>query len=335
MGGNMICTRCKQEISTPQWWLCLDCVLTHCADCMQSDASLAHRDRHDGIVLCSPAAFADEEFLDAILDLKNAVHAKINDNNGVCSFFDSAILLIIQSAIGADGQLNREFSAHSGSDPLAQYLHGLIHRKKAGRFVDYFDRKATFSCDLSPRIHNQSQGTFDGLRWKGFALFKSAFDLAIYQQMLSDFRPATVIEIGSGAGGSAVWFADMLDCLCIQNHIYTLDINPVPAIDDRVTFIRGDCNQIEAAFQGLDPEFWPHPWLVIEDAHVNVSGILSYFDGFLQSGDYIVVEDSPKKTNAIGKFLLDKRGRYRVDSKYTDMFGHNATTCFDSILKRM
>jgi cephalosporin hydroxylase len=66
-----------------------------------------------------------------------------------------------------------------------------------------------------------------------------------------------------------------------------------------------------------------------------VTGVLGYFDGLLRSGDYMVVEDSPKKTSAIGKFLLDKRDRYRVDSKYTDMFGHNATTCFDSILKRM
>jgi cephalosporin hydroxylase len=302
---------------------------------MQSDASLTHRDKHDGVVLCSSITLSDEELLSAILDLKHATYEKIKANNDICSFFDLSFLLIIQSAITVDGQLNRDFSAHFGSDPLAQYLHSLIRRKKAGRFIDYFDRKANFSCDLSPRVHNQSQGTFDDLRWKGFTLFKSAFDLAIYQQMLSDVRPATVIEIGSGSGGSAIWFADTLDCLSIQNHIYTLDINPLPAIDDRVTFIQGDCNQVELAFLGRGLDSWPHPWMVIEDAHVNVTGVLSYFDGYLQGGDYLVVEDSPKKTNAIGKFLLDKRGRYRVDSKYTDMFGHNATTCFDSILKRM
>ena len=35
----------------------------------------------------------------------------------------------------------------------------------------------------------------------------------------------------------------------------------------------------------------PHPWYVIEDSHVNVTGLLEYFDRFLQPGDYLMVED--------------------------------------------
>ena len=35
----------------------------------------------------------------------------------------------------------------------------------------------------------------------------------------------------------------------------------------------------------------PHLWLVIEDSHTNVYGILKYFHDYMQTGDYFIVEN--------------------------------------------
>ena len=82
---------------------------------------------------------------------------------------------------------------------------------------------------------------------------------------------------------------------------------------------------------------------MVEDAHVNLKGILEYFDRFTQPGDYICVEDTtplvpavmgqglikglgytangPQKLNDLKSFLIGRSQKYLVDQKYTDMFG--------------
>ena len=86
-----------------------------------------------------------------------------------------------------------------------------------------------------------------------------------------------------------------------------------------------------------------HPWLVIEDAHVNLTGVLGYLEKFTEPGDYICVEDTnpltpyisnqglvknlgydeigPNKLNELRKFLTGRADRYSVDQKYTDFYG--------------
>ena len=81
----------------------------------------------------------------------------------------------------------------------------------------------------------------------------------------------------------------------------------------------------------------PHPWLVIEDAHQNVYEVLRHFDSLLEPGDYLVVEDllSLPKYAQTSRFLSEARGRYVVDTHYTDMFGYNATWNLNGYLKRI
>jgi cephalosporin hydroxylase len=74
--------------------------------------------------------------------------------------------------------------------------------------------------------------------------------------------------------------------------------------------------------------------LIVEDAHKNVREVLRHLDGFLIEGDYLFVEDSLDKHEALGAFLSDCPNRYRVDTRYTDFFGRNATSAIDSILVR-
>jgi len=212
-----------------------------------------------------------------------------------------------------------------------------------GRFVDYDTRTTprTDGTDLdflrkSERDKNfgLSQGRFDCVMWKDTILFKSAFDLAIYQMMIWELKPKTIIEIGSGAGGSAIWMSDLLTAYNMDCKIISVDLVP-PAIQYKnVTFLKGDCYEIDTALDAQMLDQSPHPWLVIEDAHVNVEGILNYLHQFLKQGDYLCIEDSDSKHEDIAAFLENNKGSYMVDTLYCDFFGRNVTCSLDSIFRR-
>ncbi|WP_052752826.1 CmcI family methyltransferase [Kordia zhangzhouensis] len=182
---------------------------------------------------------------------------------------------------------------------------------------------------------SMSQGYFDCLQWKDTILFKTVYDLAIYQMLMWELKPKTIIEIGSGTGGSAVWMADLMASYGIESKIISFDIIAPKIRYDNVTFLQGDCNHIDQIMKVAILEKMPKPWLLIEDAHVNVYGVLQHFHPLLQEGDYLIVEDSENKQKEINRFLKDTNKSYLVDAQYCDFFGHNMTCSYDSIFRKM
>src|SRR5262249_51663024 len=77
--------------------------------------------------------------------------------------------------------------------------------------------------------------------WRGLPLFKTAFDFAIYPQLLQELRPRTILEIGSGSGASALWLADLAPTLGLDAVVHSVDIPPATAEHAGVRFYRGDC----------------------------------------------------------------------------------------------
>lgn len=60
------------------------------------------------------------------------------------------------------------------------------------------------------------QKQFDGYEYaahrytyRGIPMVKNSFDFALYPRLLHQIRPATIIEVGTFYGGSAVWMADL------------------------------------------------------------------------------------------------------------------------------
>ena len=62
--------------------------------------------------------------------------------------------------------------------------------------------------------------------------------------------------------------------------------------------------------------------------------VLEQFHSFLAPGDYLVVEDSDVKREALREFIAAHPGDYLVDTRFTDNFGRNATCAADSIFVR-
>ena len=197
--------------------------------------------------------------------------------------------------------------------------------------------------------------------WKGIILPKGITEIGIYPMLMYELRPRTIIELGAFNGGAAIWFADHLGIFDIPGTVYSVDINldfldEKARADKRVHFLEGDCNSLADVLPQDLLSTFSHPWLVVEDVHVDVVGIVDYFHcNGLQSGDYLIVEDtSPdlwecwnpqwqqdgeedgmRKMENLRGWLMDHREDYVVDTYYQDMYGYNVSKNWNSILKRV
>ena len=78
-------------------------------------------------------------------------------------------------------------------------------------------------------------------------------------------------------------------------NVVSLDIQPVVGVDaDGVRFLAGDINHLAASELPAILADCPRPILVIEDGPHTFEGCLNalrFFDGYLQSGEFIIIED--------------------------------------------
>jgi len=232
--------------------------------------------------------------------------------------------------------------------------------KKANRFVSITEREDT--SDLPKEAWGPLLANSYVQSWGEILLNKCPLEIALYPMLLHELRPKTIIELGAFNGGSAVWLADTLDIFKIECAIYSLDIDlsllhEKAKVDKRIHFIQGDCNDLSLS---LSPELLAthtHPWLVIEDAHVNLTGVLEYFHHHgIQNGDYLIVEDTNQfmwdywrdhwddkeeieqgyqKMIDLRNWLMSHSNEYLIDTHYQDMYGLNGSKCWNSILKRV
>jgi len=214
------------------------------------------------------------------------------------------------------------------------------------RFMDITERND--QCDIpmvawKPLLKNGYLQT-----WKGILLNKGIMEIGLYPMLIYELRPKTIIELGALNGGGAVWLADHLTLFDIPGCVISMDIDlslldKKAKNDSRISFLQGDCTKIAATFSSSILDSLPHPWLLIEDTHVNLVGILDHFHHHgLADGDYLIVEDTnkhhwnvwedgwddkeemtqgSKKMDTLRQWLQNHHGEYLVDTYYLDMYG--------------
>jgi cephalosporin hydroxylase len=295
----------------------------------------------------NPPLLQGEALKQATRKLAAELQAKIEGiQNGVGTFSDHALVELI-------AHLEQLEQAPAWEDSVAQLNSGIedlklglqriqlyLSRRRQGRLVDFQERTQLApggvhgNCDIHHFDLIMSQGVFDCLQWKGMPLFKTVFDFSIYPMLLWELKPKTIIELGSGTGASAVWLADLARLFGIGSKVYSVDLKKPEANHEEITFIEGDCRTIDRALDEGLLRHIAHPWMIVEDAHVNVHGVLNYLHSYLIQGDYVIVEDSAGKVNDIREFLSNTPACYKVDTYYTDFFGRNVTSAQDSIFIR-
>lgn len=234
------------------------------------------------------------------------------------------------------------------------------HFSEKPRCVPFKDRRLSGDMSVETML-NSCHGKYM-TSWRGVPLMKDCFDLIITQQLLWDLKPQTVIELGAYKGGSALWTADIVKALGFKSRIISVDINlsmlcPLARECSDVTYIEGDVSEIEKCLPEELLKTLPHPWFINEDVHVNVVGVLEYLDKFMESGDYLLIEDTnPIKPTKLGQglikslgydplgnekleqvkmFMKDRSDCYLVDQYYNDFFGYNVTHNSNGFLKRV
>lgn len=168
--------------------------------------------------------------------------------------------------------------------------------------------------------------------YKDRHLMKLPEDLRTYQHLIERVQPEVILELGTGFGASAVWFADQLDTFCGGGSVVTVGNHEIPRdlsvhekfLDDpRITFVMGDLMEPDIAV-------WVHDLcagkrvMVSEDsAHTRrstLTALLAYSD-LVAKGSWFVVEDGivdePEITiwegtgvqPGIADFLLTEQGQ--------------------------
>ena len=237
------------------------------------------------------------------------------------------------------------------------------------KFLDQFSHEVggtlrNFLWLLTPRVPRMLDSWRSGLpkrtllsiqaatfqfEWDGVRCIKNPFGLALYSMILSRLRPKTIVEIGSSAGGSGLWFGAQSKALGLGATVYSFDINPVLEKDtDNVFFGFGDVNALSDSPLPEILARCERPLLVVEDGPHTFDGCLAalqFFDKYLEPGDCIVIEDGVLRdlgyrryrngpNRAVKAFLGNRSSDYEVDRTYCDFWGRNFTWNINGFLRR-
>ena len=82
-------------------------------------------------------------------------------------------------------------------------------------------------------------GNFGRTTWLGQPIWQNVLDLWTIQETISEIRPALLIETGTNRGGSAMFYAQLMEMLGV-GRVVTIDIVEIHALDHpRVDFLLG------------------------------------------------------------------------------------------------
>ncbi len=155
--------------------------------------------------------------------------------------------------------------------------------------IDAFHRLYYAGPDGEGRVFHRTA-------WMGVPCLKCPMDLMAYQEILFETRPRLVVETGTHAGGSALFFAQMLDLLGAGD-VVSIDVEPRPErpAHPRLRYVTGSSAD-PALVAGLFSQRPPaEARLVILDSDhrkAHVAAELALFAPHVAAGSYLVVEDS-------------------------------------------
>jgi cephalosporin hydroxylase len=145
-------------------------------------------------------------------------------------------------------------------------------------------------------------------KWLGVPIVKMPLDLMLYQEIIFEVKPDVIIESGTFNGGSALFFASMLD-LINKGKIMTIDVSPQPnlPIHPRISYINGSSvaddilQEVEGFIKSGDVVL-----VCLDSDHTkqHVLNELKAYSKFVTKGSYLICED----TNINGHPVLPDHG---------------------------
>lgn len=178
--------------------------------------------------------------------------------------------------------------------------------------------------------------TFQSTKVLGVSACKIPFDLWIYHDLFCQFRFQTVVETGTASGGSALWYATLMDLLKIDDGlIYTIDTEAAPdrPTHPRIIYLNGSSTDPSM----LDRVTLQGPLLVSLDSNhlaYHVLAELALWAPLVPVGSWLVVEDTngaPVVKDAQG-VLQQVEGPFAAVSEYLQ--AHPGEFVADTVCER-
>lgn len=163
------------------------------------------------------------------------------------------------------------------------------------RLVPAIQPSITASLPIEYLFGRQQQSLYD--HYKGIIMAKTPEDLRVYQHVIWETKPDTIVELGTYQGGSAMWFADQMRTLCENPNptVITVDINPIAT--------SGDPAVVQVVDELARASVKVHEWvsmrqskrvMVVDDSghtYQTTSDALRLYHDLVTPGCYFVVED--------------------------------------------
>ena len=147
-----------------------------------------------------------------------------------------------------------------------------------------------FHNDLIAKTEN-----FGTTSWAGVPIWQNVLDLWTIQETISELRPALLIETGTNMGGSALFYAQLMDILG-EGRVVTVDIVDLHELDHpRIEFLHGSSTdpriveQVRAAAAAADG-----PVMVILDGNHDrdhVAAELELYAPMVTPGSLLLSQD--------------------------------------------
>ena len=215
-----------------------------------------------------------------------------------------------------------------------------MNKKRFVEITDCIFWSSLFTKEFNDIYQKIKFAKWNYLKWKDLTLMKDPMTLSIYLQLLQDLKPKTILEFGTYEGGSALWMHDIMISLNLECKIHTFDINSekvrLPNIESLMFHHLDNYHIIEYVKENYKLfSSMKRPVLVIEDSHKNIKELLGTIDSFLDTGDYLVIEDTTEfdKYQQMDLFLSEHD--YLVDRHYCDFWGDNYSLNINSFLKKI
>lgn len=161
----------------------------------------------------------------------------------------------------------------------------------------------TKHADILQKYHDiwyECGHTWHYTHFLGVGLMKCPNDLWIYQDLIWRIKPTTIVETGTYTGGSALWFAFLLDMARIKDgRVLTVDIKDyrksADVLHPKITYLEGNSAspEIAGAIERSLPKDGRRLFVLDSDhsaEHVRME--LELYAPMARPGDYVVVEDT-------------------------------------------
>jgi len=183
-------------------------------------------------------------------------------------------------------------------------------------------------------------GVWKEQHYRGIRILKAPTDLWNYQEILYERGIEWVVETGTRHGGSALYFADLLELAGGPGKVITLDVDhdSLQLRDHpRIEFLRADSGApaTARAVERLLPAGRGPLFMILDSDHTkaHVARELEVLAPLLRRGDYLLVEDTcvnghpvrpdfgPGPMEALEEYLRAHPGMFEHDVARETKFG--------------